>query len=285
MGNISVVAIEGMNGAPLNIDSSGNLSISTPGSFSFESGVGGVSGAIASVLLGWDLSGLTWNPLSVSTSGSNQLNVPVGSVTTNISGQAVFLGSGSFIPISGLFVQVSGQAVFLGSGSAIPLSGLTNKPVLGAPTMASGYGFSGGIATTIAVYDFSGQNWVPLSVIQSGATAPLGVGFESGTNQVQQTIPAKIQIGFSGTAIQSGVPSLSGGTALQSSACLSVILRNSSGNDTMYVGGSPAGLPFSGRGFQLGGGDSVTLPTTNANNISVFAATSGQFVNWIAVNY
>lgn len=216
-------------------------------------------------------------PLSLDLSGN--LNANVGSVSANISGQFVVLGSGSAVGLSGVSVitsvttNVSGQAVFLGSGSFIPLSGLF--------VQISGQGVQ-----------ISGQS----VFLGSGSFAPLSglfvnisgdpVSFFSGSNIVQQTVPTNIQIGFSGTAIQSGVPSLSGGTALQSAACISVTLRNSSGNDTMYVGGSVAGnQPFSGRGFQLGGGDSLTLPITNANKISVFAATSGQFVNWISVNF
>ena len=150
-------------------------------------------------------------------------------------------------------------------------SGQTVKPVLGAPTLASGFGFSGGVVVTPAMYDFSGQNWVPLSSVTSGSDSSLTVASQTAT---------KIRIGLSGTAVQSGLPSNSGGTSLQSGDLYVLTLRNLSGNNTVYVGGSGA-FPFSGFGFPLGGGDGVTLSITNANLVYIFPATSGQFVQWI----
>lgn len=194
--------------------------------------------------------------------------VTIGSqpITVSWSAQTVSVASGAWLA-SGIVTNISGQPV--------NISGALVQPSLGNPTMTSGFGFSGAIGVILANYDFSGQAWVPLNTISSGAGAGLEVGLQAAT---------KIRIGTSGTAIQSGVPSLSGGVALQSGDLYVITLRNLSGNNEMYVGGSGA-YPFSGVGFPLGGGDAVTLSVTNANLVSVFAVTSGQRIGWIGSQY
>jgi hypothetical protein len=179
-----------------------------------------------------------------------------------ISGQTIAQSSGAWMA-SGIVPNISGQAVSM-SGNAL----LVNQ---GAPTMASGFGFSGGVVTVNAIYDLSGQNWIPTVSLASGVGAPQGIGITPAT---------KVRIGMSGVAIQSGIPSLSGGVALQSGDLYVLTLRNLSGNAEMYVGGSGA-YPYSGVGFPIGGGDAVTLSVSNANLVSVFAVLSVQRIGWI----
>lgn len=307
----------------------------------FESGVGKISGAVPTVLLAFDYAASTWNPLSISVSGGNILNVAANVTSTALqSGEihiisgSVTLGSGANLVMSGLavasglwlasginvvttvstaaitsgeihvmsgsvtigsgasavlsgvsvtlasnVVTVSGNAVVASisgnvisiSGDVLNMSGSSVVPSLGAPTMASGFGFSGGIGVVPAMWDFSGANWVPLSSVTSGNNSALTVAQETAT---------KIRIGLSGTAVQSGIPNTSGGTALQSGDLYVITVRNVSGNNDMYIGGSGA-LPYSGFGFVLCGGDAITMSITNANLVYVYATVSGQFVKWL----
>lgn len=248
------------------------------------------------------------------------------SVTTNVSGNVVFLSSGTnlvqfqsgfnnvtisgFQQISGVPVGVSGQTISIASGAipnisgqvvtaasglwlasgiipnisgqAISVSGDWVVPFRGNPTMCSGFGFSGGVIVVPAMYDFSGGNFVPLSASVSGSNNAMGVA---------ETAATKILIGFSGTVVQSGMTSNSGGDPLTgksgspiATTCFTVTVRNLSGNNTVYVGGSGA-RPFSGAGFPLYGGDGLTQSITDVSLIYVFAAVSGQFIQWIANQY
>ncbi len=95
----------------------------------YESGLGVASGVMGPVgLMAWDLSGAKWNPVAVGNSGTNDIRI-AGTInaTANISGQAVFLGSGSSLGMSGIAVSVSGNAVTV-SGNAVNVSGNTVKP-------------------------------------------------------------------------------------------------------------------------------------------------------------
>lgn len=265
----------------------------------FQSGAGGVSGAIPVVPYAWDYSGIKWNPFSVPTSGSNLLNVSVANSVTvggfitisgaiSVNSGAISVSSGNISVNSGAIVLNSGQTIVAASGviiasgivpnisgQAVSISGNAVLPVLGAQPMTSGFGFSGAIGTTPTMYDFSGQKWVPLSSVTSGMNSAL---------EVAQAPASQIRIGLSGTAVQSGLPNSSGGTALQSGDLYVITVRNVSGNADMYVGGSGA-KPFSGFGFVLCGGDALTMSITNANLVYVYATTSGQFVKWIGSQF
>lgn len=270
------------------------------GGLALESGIGGISGAIPAAIMAYDLSGAKWNPISTSNSGINVLNVFLASgsaslfsglnVTVNSGGLA--LVSGDISVLSGLitlgsggntvgtFIAASGVIVASGimpniSGQAVSVSGNVIQPMLGAPPMTSGFGFSGAIGAVVGMYDFSGQKWIPMSSNISG---------QDGALTVAQTAATQIRIGFSGTAVQSGLPNLSGGTALQSGDLYIITVRNVSGNSDMYIGGSGS-KPFSGFGFVLCGGDAVTMSITNANLVYVYPTVSGQFVKWIGSQF
>lgn len=213
---------------------------------------------------------------NVDGSGNLAVNasVTVPPVTTNISGQAVFLGSGSFAPLSGLFVNISGQgvtasvttnisgqAVFLGSGSFVPLSGLfvqisgqavqataniSGQNVVvssGAISVVSGevHVMSGAISTSVSgnvVYTTSGQNLVQIA---------------SGFNQV--TVSGSITTSVSGqnVVISSGAISVVSGEVHVISG--SVVVSNT-------VGVTLAGTTVSGS-VQVSGTVSTSISGQN----------------------
>lgn len=271
------------------------------GGAGFQSGAGGVSGAIPVVPYAWDYSGIKWNPFSVPTSGSNLLNVSVANSVTvggfitisgaiSVNSGAISVLSGNINVLSGAIVLNSGQTIVAASGvivasgivpnisgQVVTISGSSIGDInMGNPPMVSGFGFSGtSLPVVNSMWDFSGGAWVPLSSVTSGNNSSLAVA--------QQTA-SQIRIGLSGTAVQSGLPNSSGGTALQSGDLYVITVRNVSGNNDMYIGGSGA-KPFSGFGFVLCGGDALTMSITNANLIYIYATTSGQFVKWIGSQY
>ena len=75
------------------------------------------------------------------------------------------------------------------------------------------------------------------------------------------------------------VTSASGGTEFPTVAVGKLIIRSESGNNIMFVGGITDDAPYSGRGMDLWGGESITLPVQNMNQIRVCAASSGQMIS------
>lgn len=80
----------------------------------------------------------------------------------------------------------------------------------------------------------------------------------------------------------------SGGTNLPNVPCGKIELQNLSGNGVMWVGSVGQSAPYSGRGFELFGLDTVagaagkTMYVNNANQISVCAHFSGQLISFMA---
>ena len=76
----------------------------------------------------------------------------------------------------------------------------------------------------------------------------------------------------------------SGGTQLPNLPCLRLLVRSMSGNNVMFVSGIGAQAPYSGKGVELYGGEMLPpLEIDNANELSIFAATSGQKVSIMAI--
>lgn len=178
----------------------------------------------------------------VNSSGALNVNASV-TATANISGQAVFLGSGSFAPLSGLYVNISGQgvtatatanisgqAVFLGSGSVLGLSGLS-------------------------------------------------VSFFSGSNNVREVGTSIVNSALSGANIITG--NSGGNTLFSGGPLLSVIVRSASGNSVIYIG-QPSQVS-NGIGMPLYANESMTLKVSNFNAIGAFALTSGQLLSYIGL--
>lgn len=76
------------------------------------------------------------------------------------------------------------------------------------------------------------------------------------------------------------VTAASGGSSLESCPVGQVILRNESGNNIMWWGGTGSDAPYSGHGFPLYGGEKTDPPilVNNFNAVRVCAQTSGQIV-------
>ena len=77
------------------------------------------------------------------------------------------------------------------------------------------------------------------------------------------------------------ITSLSGGTQFPTVSVGKLTIRSESGNNIMFIGGIVDDSPYSGRGLDLWGGESITLPVQNMNQIRVFAATSGQMISML----
>lgn len=184
--------------------------------------------------------------------------------TTNISGQNVVVSSGAISVVSG--------SVTVNSGT-VSVSGLYQG---GLAIQSGAGGVSGMLPIALMAYDFSGANWGPVAGVVSGGA---GIG-------VRSFAPTKILFIISGvgTTTTNGITSSSGGSVLSSGACISITVKNNSGNNTMYIG-SATTPPVSGFGFQLGGGDALTLAVNNFNQVAVQAATSGQQISYIGVAY
>lgn len=206
-----------------------------------------------------------------------------------MSNLAPFTEPGSAVEISGENVVVSSGAISVVSGSitvnsgTVAVSGLFAGASGGAGFQSGAGAVSGAIPVTAYLWDYSGVKWNPMGTGVSGSNAQLNIA---------QT-PTKIRIGLSGigfentasgAAVNSGIPSSSGGVLLYSGDTNMVILRNNPGNNYMYVGSSGE-RPCSGFGFKLAGGDGITIPITNFNLIAVFAATSGQYISFMGMQY
>lgn len=74
----------------------------------------------------------------------------------------------------------------------------------------------------------------------------------------------------------------SGGQQLENAPIGGVQLRNGSGNHLMFIGGVGNSAPFSGRGFSLYGGETVFLPVTNLNAVSLMSTVSGEHIECMA---
>lgn len=192
-----------------------------------------------------------WDTVGIVGTRLDMMTLPGGhkALETNISGQN--------INVSGLFAGQSGSTKFLSGAGA----------------------FSGAIPVIPMVWDFSGNSWNQFQSHQSGSTTLVM------TPDTFDYVWAPLSgIGFGAGATNSGIPSLSGGVVLSSGKVGNAVIRNMSGNADMYVGGSGS-RPFSGFGFNLHGGDGLTLRIGNFNQIYVFAATSGQLVSYIGTAF
>lgn len=70
----------------------------------------------------------------------------------------------------------------------------------------------------------------------------------------------------------------SGGQQLENASVGMVQIRNGSGNAPMFVGGVGNLAPFSGRGMTLYANETMKLPVTNMNAVSVMACVSGEYL-------
>lgn len=120
------------------------------------------------------LRSVSGNYATIDTSGNVSVNA---SVTANISGQSVFLGSGSFAPLSGLFVNISGQATNISGQTVYTTSGFNNVREVGSsitnPTLSGANlitGLSGGNIL------FSGGPLISVILRSASGNGPMYVG-------------------------------------------------------------------------------------------------------------
>lgn len=181
-------------------------------------------------------------------------------IVPNISGQTISQQSGAWLA-SGIVFNVSGQSALI-SGQNVVVSSGAISVVSGSVTVNSGIvavsGLFGGLSGYVGAR--------PSSIIRIGLS---GIGYEATAG---------------GAAVNSGIPSISGGVLLFSGDTNMVVIRNNPGNNFMYLG-STTERPYSGFGFKLAGGDGVSLPVNNFNIIAVFAATSGQYVSFVGTQF
>lgn len=180
----------------------------------------------------------------------------VASVTTNISGQVVYLVSGNNA------VQISGQTV-----------------VASVTTNISGQ----------VVYLASGQNSI-IGSVSGNMVSISGQPVTVSGDIIQPQIPTQIR-----TEDSLLITGASGGIALLSGEVLRLTVRNIGVSGTVMFVGSSGDPPwvasgqsypaFSGKGFWLRDGDGVTIHTTNMALVKVVAHTSGQRVSYLGEQY
>lgn len=202
----------------------------------------------------------------ISIGGTRELTV-----TTNISGQAVWVGSGQIIATSGV-VDIANAPTLDAtvSGSVTVISGLVS--IVNAPTLN--------------INALSGYVDIRAGGIQvSGAVQVSGVVSTSISGQpIDIVIPTTIITNATTNPLR--VNSNSGGVALTSADCVSVTVKALSTNSGhIYVGGYTAGhMPYSGAGLLLEAGEAINIDIDNTGKVRVFATVSGDRVTYIANN-
>jgi len=184
---------------------------------------------------------------SINVNASGQVEVDV------VSGAYVTVQSGIFVNVgtalSGLDIQVdiSGDSVVVSSG-VIDITG-------------------GAVSISGNVITMSG-NMIETHIM-------------SGEVTVEQKASDTINIGAFATPTAE-----SGGTQLSSGAVHSVIIRNMSGNQDVFVGGSGNTTnPYSGYGYCLEMDEKLTIDVQNFSEISLCANISGQLVTYMGTDY
>jgi hypothetical protein len=197
----------------------------------------------------------------------------VTAVTTNISGQPVFVHSGEIHVVSGAINVVSGQVISKVSGEAVRISGETVVQASGA-WLASG----------IWVQD-RGAVMVSGAVIVSGFVSIYSGSVSVSSGQIISKVSGEVVDIKVPTSITSGgiflVTAASGGAILTSSPCVSVTIKAMSKNSgDIYIAGNPM---QSGQGFVLEPGEAVNLDVDNMGRAWLLAMISGDRVTFVGV--
>jgi len=174
-----------------------------------------------------------------------------------------------------IVTNVSGQAVWVGSGEITVLSGDVRATQLGA----WGVQVSGAVQVSGEVSLPSTQ---PVKI--SGETVIAKISGETVAASVSgQPVDIIVPTGIVTNAVTT-VGSVSGGTILTSADCISVTVKALSTNSgDIYVGGYTAGnAPYSGYGLLLEPGEAINVDIDNIGKIHVFATVSGDKVTYIA---
>lgn len=223
--------------------------------------------------------------------GQMPISGQMGALQTTASGQGIsgifhklvvtFSGDSIIGSVSGNMVSVSGQPVNV-SGNVVDIGAAGNVAVVNS-TLTDNMTNSDnalGVRANLMGYNESVNDWARIRITQSGQ----GI---SGTAH-------KLVVAFSGDSVfehgstlitnpMRQVTNASGGVVLSSGSIFSVTINNESGNAPVWIGGTGAQAPFSGKGLHVYGGGSISLKIDSVDDIRVFGETSGQFVSWLGI--
>jgi len=193
-----------------------------------------------------------------------------------VSGDHVYQESGAFVTAHG-GVQVSGT-IDIASGAVVVDSGLH--------VWMSGqhvYQESGAFVTTQPGIQISGavivSGTLSATAEISGQMVHIGCAAISRTGRLVQAAG-----GASGGHPGSGGMSMCVSGYWCSGPIHSLVIKNRTGNDNVYVGGINC-KPYSGYGYELEEAEAVNLDMCDVCDIWIYALTSGQFVTWIGTDY
>ena len=176
---------------------------------------------------------------------------------TEVSGQTVIA------KISGetIVAKISGETVTVGGSVVAKISGETVIAKVSGETLDVNIASSG----IMVPVDIQGA---AIDVPVTGGPIIAKVSGET----VDIVTPTTIQQGYKIVAAAA--------TQLGSGVIKTVTIRNLSGNDVMWVGGSTVN---SGSGYILFANEGISIDIDNLNKVYLYANTSGQYVAWIAV--
>ena len=309
-------------GAKSGYDGSWGLNVFVIGQSGTSAGAGGgqVSGTVAvsgqvAVTSGGTLpvsmvsGSISGNYLNMAASGvgishfSGALNVNISGGTINVSpfglqSGTLVLISGGQLAISGLIVKTSGEYINLAaSGVGIShFSGALNVNISGGTITVSPFGLQSGSMVLISggqlaisglIVKISGEyvNLASSGVGISHFSGALNVNISGGSisanvsGNVVGAWPATDAVFTSSPVL---VTAASGGATIGSGVIISILLTNASGNADIYIGTSGS-KPFSGFGYPLAAGASMSFDFDNLFKIYAVAITSGQKLGYFAL--
>jgi hypothetical protein len=209
----------------------------------------------------------------------------VTAVTTNISGQPVFVHSGEIHVVSGQVVaKVSGESVVVTSG-VVAASASGN--IIIAKVSGEAVRISGETVVQASGAWLASGIWVQArgAVTVSGFVS-IYSGFVSiSSGQIISKVSGEVVDIKVPTSVTSGgiflVTAASGGDILTSGPCVSVTIKSMSANSgDIYVSGVPM---QSGQGFVLEKGEAINLDVDNFGRVRLLAMVSGDRVTYVGV--
>lgn len=185
---------------------------------------------------------------------------------------SVRLGDGTNFLTSTTVSSKVGLDVNVIGGSITTTNSANGTPGSAAPSQATQVGGSDGTNLRALKVSSTGV----LSVDGSATTQPVSGTVTSNFTQSSFSTGSKSSIGTSAVQI----------TASSNVAKIGVTVKAANANTgTVYIGlsGVTAGTTDATDGFELAGGESITIEVDNANKVYVIGSTTGQKVYWTAV--
>lgn len=262
MPSLGATYIRDVSGHAALIDSSGSLQVNVVGGLTAGAGVSGNSVNVTSGLVAVTSGIYLASGIVVNISGQ-VVNATV-NTTTNISGQQVYLGSGSnYVTLSGASVSISGNAIASGLWLASGINVLVNSTLIsGIVTVASGAITLGSGAALV----MSGQavsasgNYINITSGSTAGLSGLNVAVASGVY-----LASGVVVGISGQTVVASV-------TLGSTNITSGEIHVASGSITL---GSGANAVMSGLQVFLASGSQQFI---SGVNVITTASVSGNYV-------